>query len=246
MVEFTTNCNLKCTYCAVSGKDWKHENLDKALLSRIIPEIMERKPHIVNIHGHGETTIIKDWHIYARDLIEAGVGVGLCSNLAKKFTEDELDVLSRVMHLAVSIDTIDPTLFEKLRRGATLQQVLDNLTTVQGLAAKRGKKLNVSLSIVCCDLTVWGLVELVKFGISIGISGFTFCNLGVIDTPEGGTDVQHVSELDVSDCRKVLQTLDEVRDLCEHHNCICDIKPGIMDTLNHKIEYGTTRYMVYG
>lgn len=246
MVEFTTNCNLRCTYCAVSGADWKHENLDKDLLAKVIPEILERKPYIVNIHGHGETTIVKDWHIYARDLIEAGVGVGLCSNLAKKFTDEELDVLSRIMHLTVSLDTVDPKLFEKLRRGTTLQQVLSNLETIQDLALRRGKKLHVSWSIVCCDLTVWGLVDLVKLGISMGVVGFTFCNLGVIDTPKGGTDVRHVSELDVNECKQVLRLLDEVWDLCKENNCTCDVKPGIIATLKHKIEHGTTQYRVYG
>jgi len=242
MIEYTTNCNMRCSYCSVSKSTWVGIDLEKGLSNRITQQVIDRNPDIVNMHGHGETTIIKGWEKQAQEFMEAGVGVGLCTNLAKKFSPEEMEVLSKIKHLTVSLDSVDIELFRKLRRGGDIRHVIYNLTKIQLLARKRGETLSISWSIVCCDKSIWGLVDLVEYGISLGVLGFTFCNLGASDVPEGATETKHVSELSVEDCMRAIVVFEKITILCNKNKCILDIKMGIIDTLNYKIKNGVTKW----
>ena len=69
----------------------------------------------------------------------------------------------------------------------------------------------------------------------MGVLAFTFCNLGVLATPEGGLETKHVSEMSVYDCHKILKMFAEIKMLCEQNNRIFDMKSGIVDTIRAKI-----------
>lgn len=234
LIEYTTNCNLRCSYCAVSQPNWPGRDLDPKFAEFITKAVINRKPKYVVIHGHGETTIIDGWEKYAEQLFKAGIGVNICSNLAKTYSDEEITTLSKLNHLTVSIDTIDPALFRKLRRGGDVRQVLFNLFKIITEAKNHDRPLDISWSIVCSDKTVWGLHELVKHGIQMGVRAFTFCNLGVLPTPEGALETKHVSELPVEDCKKAITMFEAIEQLCEQHDCIYDMKAGIIDTLRAK------------
>jgi len=235
LIEYTTNCNLRCSYCSVSQPDWPGMDLDQNLADEITQAVIKRSPQYAVIHGHGETTIVKGWERHAKAFFDAGISVNICSNLAKTYTDEEITTLSRLRRLTVSIDTIDPELFRKLRRGGNVEKVLSNLSRIQTEARGRGKEISVGFSIVCSDKSVWGLYDLVKRGTEMGVLAFTFCNLGVLATPEGGLETKHVSEMSVYDCHKILKMFAEIKMLCEQNNRIFDMKSGIVDTIRAKI-----------
>lgn len=242
MIEITTKCNLRCSYCLVSDPKWVGDTIDNILVDRILNELILRSPVVIHLHGHGETTIIDGWQKYAQKLIDHNINTSLCSNLNKQFENEEIDMLSKLTHLAVSIDTLDPTLFKQLRRGGDIKQVVFNLLKILSAARRYNRPLKVSFSIVVCDVNLVGLIDLIHFGINLGIKGFTFCNLGVHDTPQGAIKVRHIAELSASECSKALTIFDEIKSLCLLHNVTCDLKYGIIDSLNHKISGGKSRY----
>lgn len=234
LIEYTTNCNLRCSYCAVSQLYWDGKDLEAA--DMVTQAAIARQPKVAVIHGHGETTTIKGWEKYAEAFHDAGIAVNICSNLSKTYSDREIEEFSKLQHLTVSIDTIDPELFQKLRRGGSLEQVLSNLNKIQEAIRSRGKEIDISWSIVCTDKNVWGLLDLVKHGIELGITAFTFCNLGTMPTPKGGLETNHVSEFSADDCRKVIDMFLHIEIVCVRSNTIFDMKDGLIDTLRAKAD----------
>jgi MoaA/NifB/PqqE/SkfB family radical SAM enzyme len=211
-------------------------------MGKIISDLIILNTYVVHLHGHGETTIVKGWEDYALNLVNNGIGTSLISNLNKQYDDNEILALSRLLHLAVSIDTLDPLLFSKLRRGGDLQHIIRNLMRIIATSKHHNPKLHLSFCMVVCDLTVYGLEQLVEFGLDIGVTGFTFCNLGVHETPAGALAVNHVSEMPSEDCIKALEIFLRIKNLCAKRNAVYDIKHGIIDSLKHKISTGSARY----
>lgn len=238
MIEFTRACNLKCTYCAVSQAHWKPTKLDlkKIRIEDLISSLKNRQTKIAVIHGHGETTIVKDWDKYARLIKSEGIGLVTCTNLAKKFSEEELDTLSDFVGITVSLDTLDPILFAQLRRGGQIGTVLKNQIEINTRAKIKGNNIAWVWSIVVIDKTIDGLVDLVAEGIDMGVGTFCLCNLTEMPTPEGGVEVKHVSKLSKEKAQDALNILLKVKNLCEKHNRVFDPKAGLMETLRYRLE----------
>jgi MoaA/NifB/PqqE/SkfB family radical SAM enzyme len=229
-VEFTTNCNLKCTYCAVSQPDYVGRDLDPSTIDRLLSELVALRISNVGISGHGETTSLPDWHVHAQRLIEAGSHVALISNLAKTYSTDELATLARCYRVVISIDTIDIELFKRLRRGGDLRRVLYNIGAVRAEAVR----LKVSPPIiqwasVVCDLNVFKLPALVRYGLALGIRDFSFQNLVKTPDVKGSIEFNPVAALPAEDLARVPAVFDEIEALIASHGGTCDIQAGLRE-----------------
>jgi MoaA/NifB/PqqE/SkfB family radical SAM enzyme len=237
MIEFTRACNLKCTYCAVSQSYWEPTELDlnKISVDSIIKSLKSRGTKTAILHGHGETTIVDNWHIYADKFINNGINATICTNLAKNFTEEEIEILSKFISITVSIDTTDPVLFKKMRRGGDLRQLALNMTKIKSKAMQKKHKINWIWSSVIADVNIHGVVDLVDYGLSLGVNTFCLCNLTVLPTPPGGLKIKHLSELPKEEAIKALELLNMAKSRCEQHGALFDVKAGLIDTLKRKV-----------
>ena len=231
MIEITTACNLRCAYCNVSMPDWKDTNLPTDKYDNIVTGLLARQVQVVHLHGHGETTIIPGWYKLANQLLDLGIRVSICSNLMKSFEPIELNTLSKLSNLTVSIDTVDHDLFKKLRCGGTLQRLMHNLITIRNIAKANNRHLNVSWSIVVCNLSLDGLIDLVKEAINLRINGLTFCNLGYFDNPLRKVQLCHIAEMSTEVKERAISIFDTIKDMCSAHGILCDVQPGIIDSL---------------
>ena len=82
-IEFTTNCNLKCVYCASRQLGYKAMDLDLSRFDAILGDLKRRKVSLVSVHGHGETTTVNQWHDYCERLLDQGMRLDITTNLAK-------------------------------------------------------------------------------------------------------------------------------------------------------------------
>jgi len=236
MVEYTSRCNLRCSYCKVSQRDWVGVDLSEDMATMVTNQIIKAAPNVVIMHGHGETTMLKNWVEHASYLERAGIKLSICSNLSKEYDEQELLALSKFAHIAVSIDTVNASLFKTLRRGADIYRVLYNIVRIKMIAASYDRQIFITWSIVCCDKTLPGLLELVRYGIELDINGFTFCNLTVYDNLSNDMNLIHISELSIDDCVRALDIFDQIKELCGNNNKVCQISAGIIDTIVQKLE----------
>lgn len=231
-IEFTTSCNLKCCYCAVSQPEYVPLSLDLPTLDGLIDDLVSTGAQNANINGHGETTALPGWHVHARRLIDAGLRLGAISNLAKKYSPEELETLARMHVLMISIDTIDIDRFKRLRRGADLRQILYNIGAVRADAVRLGINPPVfQLACVVCDYTVFGLTALAHYGLALGIREFSFQNLVKMPEVTNSIEFKPLAAMPKEDLVRIPAIFDELERLIASYGGVCDIQPGIREVL---------------
>jgi len=197
LIEFTSRCNLRCVYChksqpdAGNGSDLPDEVLEKAVAYAI-----SHPTSRICVNGNGETTLRKNWDYYCDRILEKNVNLGIITNLSKEFTDKELSTLCRFKSIEVSCDTADPALFRKLRRGAELERLLQNMSLIKSAALRENRPPPLfSWSCVLSDQNVFNLDDYVILAMEHGVQSFCLCNL--IKHPEvnGVLSVKHITEL---------------------------------------------------
>ncbi len=177
-LEFTSRCNLKCIYCAAGQPDYQGSDIAPETIDKVIELLVRRKPEVVSVNGHGETTIYKDWHLYCNRMLDLGLNLHIISNFCKKFSPEELETLSRFKSIEISCDTHDPILFAKLRRGADMVTLGTNLQRLKTCCKESERPFpSINFSCVISDQNALHLEEYVKFGLSLGVCYFNFCTL---------------------------------------------------------------------
>lgn len=174
-LEFTTACNLNCVYCNTQGKNYTIHELDLSRFAEIVDFLVAAGRPQVSVFGHGETTCRKDWHRYCDTLLQHGLRLTITTNLAKNFSEAEIETLSRFALITISVDTVDPMLFAALRKGAKLGRILNNMKRIRECAEKDGRRApELRWNCVVSSAVVSGLDRLVTAGCAAGVGGFVF------------------------------------------------------------------------
>ncbi|MGD1918421.1 MAG: radical SAM protein [Pleurocapsa sp.] len=133
-IEFTSNCNLRCTYCAVSQPGYKGFTLQEDLVPPIISKLIDRGVETVALNGHGETTMLKNWVEMCQPLIDKIDYIQIISNFSKLFKENELSILAKFSRIYISIDTSDPKLLAETRRKVDLGVIVQNIYNIRAKA----------------------------------------------------------------------------------------------------------------
>jgi MoaA/NifB/PqqE/SkfB family radical SAM enzyme len=201
-IEFTSRCNLKCVYCAVSQPDYKGTDLALPNIEMLVDELRKRGTKRVCVNGHGETTILKEWATWVGALVDAGFEVHMIGNFARQYKQHEIELFARYHSIQVSLDTMDAELLGQLRRGARLHVILENMKRIRE-AAGDGPGPQMSISCVVTDKNVEGIPELVDSLMERGIREFRFCDLVKYPDIPGAIAVRHVSFLDPDRMRAV-------------------------------------------
>lgn len=236
ILEFTTRCNLRCSYCeksqpdAITGSDMPPDILD-----RIISFLIEQKTGFVCVNGNGETTFFRDWDLYCDRLLDNGCKLGIITNFSKIFTDKELHTLSRFSCIEISCDTADPDLFRQLRSGAELSTIIDNM---KRLAAKAySLKLpmpQLSWSCVLSDQNVFKLEDYFILGVENGIRNFTICNLLKHPDIEGVLSVNHITELPQKKFLEAVELLNTLTKLLQENKISVHMPTALVETITRK------------
>jgi sulfatase maturation enzyme AslB (radical SAM superfamily) len=198
-LEITTECNLRCVYCAVSQSWYRGVEMPAASFDDVV-EFVRAQPKGVDVlvNGHGETTHHRDWLQICRKLIETGVRPGITTNLAKLLTPEEAACLAEFATVQVSLDTVDAVLLAQLRRRVKLSTIIDNIQKIRAAAAKknvRGPQFTVSCGVY--DANYRGLEELARFSMSLDIRSVTFWQLCKYEDLPDARNVYPIPSLDV-------------------------------------------------
>lgn len=192
-IEITSRCNLRCTYCAVSSVGYEGRDLSADTIEPLIQELQELGVEVVNLNGHGETTFHDDWQAIFRAAIGKFPQTHLTSNLAMEYTDEDIELLSHLHHICVSIDTHDPILLKATRRKVNLGTILKNIHRIRQAAVDRPAP-SFSFSCVVHDKNISQLPEFAYFAISLGVCQVTFCNLTKYPDIPGAVNVYPVSD----------------------------------------------------
>jgi MoaA/NifB/PqqE/SkfB family radical SAM enzyme len=178
---------------------YKGQDLPADKIESLIQELQELNVEVVCLNGHGETTFHDDWQAVFRAAIGKFPQTHLTSNLAMEYTDEDIDLLSRLNCINVSIDTHDPVLLEATRRKVNLKTILENIQRIRQVAVGRSAP-EFSFSCVVHDKNISDLPAFARFAVSLGISHVTFCNLtkypdipGAVNVYPVSADADHVS-----------------------------------------------------
>ena len=206
-LEFTSSCNLKCTYCAVSQPGYRGQKLASQILESAVLYLKTRNPGMVFINGHGETTIVKNWENIALKLA-AEFPVGITSNLSRTFSDTEARAIAQFKMLTVSLDTVDNQLAAQLRRGLNLAILKDNLKKIR----KTTKELNIKgpdliLSAGIFDANVFKLRRLAFFALFNDFKHVVFWNYRKYPDLTDALNVYPISNLETDKRKKALREI---------------------------------------
>lgn len=227
-VEMTSRCNARCVYCPVSQPDYQGSDLE--MEAEELAELLIRcHPGEVQLSGHGETTLLPAWTQTARLLMNQGLPMTLTSNLAKKMSDEEIDVLGRFRALKISVDSADPDLAEKLRRGVSLAQLEDNLARIILNCREHNRDLPyLHISCTVTQACLEGIPDLVRWSKEHGAHALALVNLARHPDPPGAMPILHPAEVDP---RRALEILEEARALADELDFTLDVEPGLWDSL---------------
>ncbi len=213
-IEFTSRCNLRCVYCAVSQPTYRGIDLPLEGFENFVEQMKARDVKLVNLNGHGESTILKGWEAYADRLADAGFRIHITTNLAKRLRTEEVAAFSRFERILVSIDTVDAELLARLRRGANLETILGNIRTILEFASQRGRRPEVAVSVTVGDLSAPSVEELALVLMGIGVRTFRFGDLVEYAPIASTLRMRHVSSLPSEQCGPIrvviLRALDKI------------------------------------
>lgn len=174
-ISFTNRCNLSCVYCVQSV----HKDTNPYFKMDFPYEYAERTLDYFAEQGiskfstcvEGEATLYKHWY----ELFSAfhqkypHIKLRMTTNLNRKFSDKEIGLLCSYHILDISIDSVDPELYRRLRVHGRLELVMENLDKIDEKVRELGiKGPNITIHPVVSDATWQGLEQLADFAFSRG------------------------------------------------------------------------------
>jgi MoaA/NifB/PqqE/SkfB family radical SAM enzyme len=235
-LELTKECNLRCTYCAVSQPRYAGEVMQEATLGSALRGIREVGPLSVALNGHGETTTVPHWERVAEGLRRSGIRLHLTSNFARRFTAGEVDELARMTSIVVSIDTDDAELLRAVRRHVNLETILENVRLIRECAQKlRIRGPVVTASCVVGTHNVMHLDRFVQAALRSGFQGFGLCNLVQYPEVPGALNVSHVASLPMDQLASARAKILEARAIAISRGASFEIQSGLMESFDRAL-----------
>ncbi|KWT88553.1 radical SAM protein [Candidatus Magnetominusculus xianensis] len=127
--DITGNCNLRCPFCI---NDWSTINGNTPVSERTFEKILTLLPLLNSFYlsCYFEPTIHPDFESILKMIPdEHRKKVLFTTNLSKKLSDGVIDELSSsgFNYINISLDSLNPEVFEKMRRGARFDVFYDNL-----------------------------------------------------------------------------------------------------------------------
>ncbi|HUQ91760.1 MAG TPA: radical SAM protein [Bryobacteraceae bacterium] len=231
-LEFTTRCNLKCTYCAVT-RPWHRKNdLDLSEFDTLITEMKTLGVQLVQISGGGETTIVKDWDQYLSKLIDHGFRVSIITNLAKPLTAHAVRALSRCSEITTSIDTVRPELYEAIRKGGDFETFAHNILRIRAQCAIENRKTPYLIWNAVANDQIIGLVdEWVAMGVALGVDHFQISEMAKYDDLPGWISVNPVGTMSSEALALARIAVDRARQIAKDSGKVFFILPAVEEAL---------------
>ena len=238
----TTNCNLRCTYCGVSLPTYKGKDFDFSKIAGIAEQMANASVRAVQINGHGETTMLPGWANYCRQFLDRGIKVAITSNFSFLYSAEEVDVLSRMQWITVSIDTVDRELLKRVRRKVDLRTIIYNMQAIRLRAVSVYDHYPVfNWQCTLTDQVVDGLRDWVQMGILNGVEHFTLGNLiehtelADVLGKDGVRVPRHIAFLGKDELVAACHSIADARRLAYEGGGDMTIQPGIAEGVNARL-----------
>ncbi len=161
-ISFTNRCNSRCVYCvqSVLGDTNPYFKMDfpEEYAESTLDFFASFKIDQIRSCVEGEPTLYKRWYEVTNAFKEKypHIELYMTTNLSRRYSEKEIELLAKYKCLDVSCDTLDPELYSRMRPGSNLPLVLENLHRVKAKKDELGLNIpggRVSMHTVVSDVT---------------------------------------------------------------------------------------------
>ncbi|CAG0942106.1 Putative mycofactocin radical SAM maturase MftC [Candidatus Brocadiaceae bacterium] len=168
-VELTQNCNLHCRMCRSATRYDLNRDMPFPLFKRVADELFPLA-EIVDLRGHGESTMMPNFMDYVDYSLSFGCQLKLYTNLTKRDPNMWERLVASGFILAVSFDGARTTTLETLRGGSKFWIIEQNLRLVVGYCQKHNCPADsVYLSCVVQNANLSEIPDLVEFTANHGM-----------------------------------------------------------------------------
>jgi len=174
----TYRCNQRCYYCFY--KDWN--NTSKIEQTNMIPHILENLKSInvksIEFEGGGDPLVFDDIESIFKQAYNMGFKLGLLTN-GVLFKDDVADTFLRLgNYVRISLDTVDPELYKKIRGTDDLPIVLQNLKNAVELKQLKKYKCEISIKVGISEyVTLDKIKDVYEYFEDFGLSNIQVKNL---------------------------------------------------------------------
>lgn len=174
-VEVTTRCNLTCPMCMKRSVDGGITEGDMSLetFKTLVPALSNCEALVLN--GVGEPLLhphLEEMVNTAKSVMPSKSWVGFQSNgllLDKKKVESLVD--AGLDKICISLDTLRPELFQKIREGAELQDLKKAFGALNEVRKEKGKQsLQVGVELIVMRDNLYHLPEVIRWAASVGVN----------------------------------------------------------------------------
>lgn len=176
-VDVNEQCNLRCTYCAVSQPGYQGLAMAGDVFDGVLALVDANPGARIDLNGHGETTFHPRWVAFAQQLHQRRAQVTILSNFARLFTEVEAVTMARMATIQISIDSADDAFLKAIRRKVSLATIRSNIALIRAKAAELGLAPAWSVSCGIYDLNLPHLEALADFILAQRFDSVTFWKL---------------------------------------------------------------------
>lgn len=114
-VEFhwCASCNYNCIHCSYGERRKNSSKLKREVILQTIADLKKLGTKSIYLSGGGEPTTLRDWEIYAQEIIKSNIEVSLITNSAA-IQDRHLEILRSFNYIAVSIYSTTKDHYEKI------------------------------------------------------------------------------------------------------------------------------------
>jgi len=182
LLETTRRCNLRCVQCAASEENnfgnYESGDLPIEAFNQLLPMLQTIRPQ-VQLNGHGETLLHPNFIEMLEKLISGGCRVKFQTN-GMLLTPDKVAKIIRpgVEGIVISIDAASPELFRKLRRGASLGKILENVRLINETKKRlRTEHPQLSFQFVAMRQNIHELGKVIKMAGDLAVTTVSVAEL---------------------------------------------------------------------
>ena len=213
VLEITSKCNLRCTFCPKSEKDndsipGRDMDMPPSVIEETISFLNAENIKSISLVGVGEPTFRKDWIAVCDQLVqETGARLNLNTNFGRKLEAADLECLLKFNSIVISIESADASVQKELRRAVELNTIISNILALKMRARILGTKLPAFF--VNCTVTqrnVLGLNELAVFCLELGIDQLNMSSLYESESANelGNLSIEYLSSEQLDIVNKII------------------------------------------
>jgi len=163
-LDISNRCNLKCITCFHSIERFSpFPDMTMETFRKILDQA-ENVSSSITFGNHGEPFLHKDILQMIREVKERGFFLNVINNgtlLSAEKAQALID--ARVDRVSFSIDSVDPEIYPKIRRGGKLQRTLFNILNFVRMNYEQGLKVYVNISTVNSRLAFSSKIDIREF-----------------------------------------------------------------------------------